>query len=648
MADAGDQLQLGSSTLRNRLVGLPHASGLVRDGLPLPGDEDYWRRLAAGGVAMATIGGTIVAPESGYRGGNVVDASREEAIPGLRARAQAIQAGGAIAVQQLVHLGRETLGAPIWYAPVAPSPVRSPREPTAPRALSRSEVPNLVEAFVRSARNVAEAGYDGVEVHAAHGYLIAQFLSAETNLRDDEYGGDLRGRMRVLDEIVAGIRSLGSQLAVGVRLSLEPGLEIRALAEIAGTLGNRVDWISLTVGARGEYVRDMGTEAPPLLGGFGPVRDAADVPLIVGQAFRTREHIDRALAEGAGLVGIARPLIADPEFPHKTLEGRARSVRPCVSCNEDCRLFDPILLCTVGPDLGLPGEPRRRAAPIVLRDDGGDGPAVAVVGGGVAGLECALTLASAGHPVTVFEAAAELGGGVALAARAPHRTGWRRILDFYLAGLDDSDVDLRVGSPAPDLGAFDEIVLATGAEERLPELDGAERSRRSSDVIANGIRGAERVVVVDDGFGWWPCVSAVEVAVEAGAAVTVVSPSGTFAIGIPAESRTQLQARLTGARLHARSFVSVVAVESGAAVTRNLYSGEIERVPADLVVFVGKRHPVVPDLGWPARARVQLIGDAVVPRRVAHAIAEGRAAAEAILARNAASVSRDAAVPSSA
>jgi NAD(P)-binding Rossmann-like domain len=355
------------------------------------------------------------------------------------------------------------------------------------------------------------------------------------------------------------------------------------------------------------------------------VREAAHVPLIVAQAFRTLEQVEQALAEGAAAVGVARPLIADPEFPRKLLAGRAAEIRPCVSCNEDCRLFDPILLCTVNPELAPPGEARRRAAPVVLQDAEG-GEEVAIVGGGVAGLECALTLARAGSAVTLFEAADELGGAVALAARAPGRAGWRRILDFYLAGIDRAVVDVRLGAPAGDLSGFGEVVLAAGAEESAPALDGA---MRSSDVVAHGVAGAERVVVVDDGFGWWPCVSSVEAALAAGAEVVVLTPSGSFAAGIPAESRVQLQARLSGARLQARSFLLPVALEGGALVVANRYSGERDRIPADLVVLVGERVPVRLDV--PAAASVQLIGDSVVPRRVAHAVAEGRAAAEAIL-----------------
>jgi 2,4-dienoyl-CoA reductase (NADPH2) len=273
---------------------------------------------------------------------------------------------------------------------------------------------------------------------------------------------------------------------------------------------------------------------------------------------------------------------------------------------------------------------RRRATPLRLQEGAQDGSSTAVVGGGVAGLECALALVRAGRDVTLFEAAPEPGGAVALAARAPARRGWQRIVDYYLAALGQAGVDVRLGLPAGDLSEFGEVVVATGAVETLPPLPGAERARRTSDVISRGIDGAERVVVVDDGFGWWPCVSAVEAALSAGADVTVLTPAGVFAGGIPAESRTQLQPRLAGRPLHARSFLTAVEVEDDALVARNRYSGERERIPADLVVFVGERVPAGAPPGLPPGARVQLVGDAVVPRRVAHAIAEGRAAAAAI------------------
>ena len=640
MTRLSDRVPVGRQVLRNRLVGTAHGTGLVRDGRALPGDGEYWRRIAEGGVAMAIIGGTAVAPESSYRAGNVLDAYRPEVIPDLRARASAIRAGGAVAVQQLVHLGRETLGAPSWYAPVGPSAVRSPREPVAPRELGLEEVEGVVESFTRSTAHVTEAGFDGVELHAAHGYLLAQFLSPDANTRADGYGGDRAGRTRLLTEIVAAIRALGTDVAVGIRLSVEPGLDVDELAAIVTRVAEsaELDWVNVTVGPRGEYVRDMGTERPPLLGAFAPVREATRVPLVVSHAFRTREEIEAALGEGADLVGIARPLIADPDFPRKLLEQRDTEIRPCVSCNEDCRLFDPALLCTVNPDLTLPGERRRRALPLLVSArSSSDGGPVAVVGAGPGGLECALTLARGGREgVMLFEAGSELGGALATAVLAPFRRGWRRILDFYAAGLERSAVELRLGTRpgVDDLSAVAEIVLATGSDEVLPDLPGGERAVTTTELFHRGTAGiedVERLVVVDDGFGWWPGVSAVELAIAAGVReIGMVSPSGAFATGIPAESRIQLWPRLAGTELRMFSFLVPEAVDGEGLAARHRLSGKAEIVPADLVVFVGERRRVRLD-ETPEGPRVQAIGDAVVPRRVAHAIAEGRAAAEAIL-----------------
>jgi 2,4-dienoyl-CoA reductase (NADPH2) len=375
-----------------------------------------------------------------------------------------------------------------------------------------------------------------------------------------------------------------------------------------------------------------------LLGRFGPIREVVSGPLLVSHAFRTRDDFEAGLAEGADLVGTARAVIADPSFPRKLLEGRDREIRGCVSCNEDCRLFDPVLLCTVNPELALPGEPRRRAKPLVVQDGGGRGGRVAIVGAGPGGLECATALVRAGRDVTLFEAGDTLGGALAIAAAAPNRGGWLRILDFYRAAVESGSVELRLGTTptAEQLAAYDEIVVAVGGSEVLPDLEGAESARTVTAALAAGtgaIAGAERVAVVDDGFGWWPGVSAVELALAAGVKeIFVLTPSGAFAVGIPHESRIQLMQRLAGARIETRSFLLPVAFDGDGVVAQHRFSGTTERVDADVVVVVGERKPAALDVDLGAGARVQAIGDTLLPRRVAHAIAEGLAAAHAIVA----------------
>jgi 2,4-dienoyl-CoA reductase-like NADH-dependent reductase (Old Yellow Enzyme family) len=626
---AAAPFDLAHLTLRNRLVGTAHGRGILEDGLPLPEDAEYWRRRAAGGAAMLTVGGTVVAPESTWRRRITTEAWRPEAVPGMAARAAAIRAEGAVAACQLVHLGRETTGAEQWFHPVAPSAVRSPREPTRPRPLSPGELDAVVEAFRVSAVNAANAGYQAIELHAAHGYLLAQFLSAATNRGP---GAEALGvRLGIVARIVREIRSSAPDVVVGIRLSSdggdEAGLTVDGLCELLPHVGELVDYVNLTVGVRTTYVRDMATEVPPLLEHVGRLRETVGRPLLVSQAFRTQDAIEAALDAGADLVGVARPLIADPDMPRKLLAGRAAEIRPCVGCNEDCRAFDPVLLCSVNPELGPPGADRRPAAPLVVRR--GTGGRVAIVGAGPAGLECAATLAGRAD-VVLFDAREAIGGQLVVAAAAPNRRGWRALLDFYAHALQA--VELRLGSPVPadDLAGFDEVVLAIGSSEVLPTVPGIERALPSSAALTRRLHGRS-LLVVDDGFGWWPCASAVELGVRAGfEAITVATPAGAFCGALPPEGRVQLLARLRGAPLRVRPFTALASLEEDSAVLSDTISGAAETVPADTVVVVGER--VARD--WralvPAAGGVRVIGDALVPRKASHAISEGRAAGEAI------------------
>jgi 2,4-dienoyl-CoA reductase (NADPH2) len=633
MAHLGDPLQLTASVrLANRIVATAHGGGDVQDGLPGPTDAPYWRRVAEGGPAMAIVGGTVVAPESTVRRGNFAEAWRPEIVPALRARASAIADAAVVPVLQLVHLGRETLGAERYHAPVAPSAVRSPREPTAPRALTDAEIDALIEAHVVSMRHALEAGFAGIELHAAHGYLLAQFLSPRTNRRAD--AGSVAGRAAPVLAILHALRELDPSALAGIRLSVgdvrDAGLGVGEIAELLTELDPAIDYLNLTVGMRSAYVRDMATETPPLLATTRALRDLTSRPLLISHGFRGLPEMERALGDGADLVGLARGLIADPDLPRKFLAGRPETVRPCVACNEDCRAFDPTLLCSVNPSLAPPGRDRRPAAPLAFGPALAEGP-VAVVGAGPGGLECALALVDAGREVTVWDASATIGGGLVLAGSGPHRRGWLRMIDFYRSALAGR-VEWRLGETAApaDLAGFGAVVAAIGATEDEPAGPGA---WSSSAAIAAGpavFQGSRSAVVVDDGFGWWPSVTAVELLVEAGVHdITVVTPGTAFATGIPAESRTQLLPRLAGARITIRPLHTLLAIADGG-VEVSAPGCDPERIAADAVIVVGERRPrdwraLVGDAGGLA------IGDAVVPRRVAHAIAEGREAARTIL-----------------
>ncbi|QUH06028.1 FAD-dependent oxidoreductase [Saccharopolyspora erythraea] len=642
---AARPFEIADLRLRNRLVAVAHATAAVLDGAPMTADTEYWQRLGRGGASMVITGGTVVAPESTIRQRYLTEAWRPEIRDALRERAEAITSAGAVALAQLVHLGRETLGAASHYAPVSAGSVRSPREPTAPSPLTAGEIRRVVDCFRISASNVVSAGFHGVELSAGHGYLLAQFLSRATNTRADEYGGSPDRRIALLSQVIDAVRAEIGPAPIGVRVSVEgdaeSGLGIDDLLDLMPRLlsASRFDYLNVTTGVRNNYVRDMATHTPPLLACVDRLRSALAVPLLVSQSFRTTADIESALHSGADLVGVARALIADPDFPHKVLAGAERSVRPCTGCNEDCRTFEPTALCTVNPELAPPGLTLRPATPHLrarARASGGTG--VAVVGAGPAGMECALTLGRRGVPVVVFDHADEVGGQARIAGSAPWRSGWQRFLDYQREQLHDTGARLLLGrSPtASALAAHSHVVVATGAEEAAADIPGEVPPVSSTEFIARAeqlTKRADTVAVLDDGFGWWPGISAVEAALAAGAReVVLITPGPGFASGLSLENRTQLLQRLERAPLRVIPLTTVVASTKHRLTLKGLLDDRRSYVEADTLVVAGERRPREFDHIAAQHQTVRAIGDCVVPRRVSHAVAEGRAAAEAVLA----------------
>ncbi|WP_406439508.1 FAD-dependent oxidoreductase [Streptomyces sp. NBC_01613] len=631
---------LGGLTLRNRLVATAHATAAVADGAPTEADASYWRRLAQGGAGMVITGGTAVAPESTLPQRYLTEAWRPEIKDAVRRRAEAITDGGAVAVAQLVHLGRETLGAGTYYAPVSASAVRSPREATAPHPLSTEEVRRVVDAFRISAANSVQAGFHGVELHAGHGYLLAQFLSRITNSRVDEYAD----RIALLTQVIEAIRTEIGELPIGVRVSVEPGensgLDLDDLTELLPRLCRAAPfaYVNVTTGVRNTYVPGMAVTRPLLLEDVARLRAAVAVPLLVSQGFRSVADIERALDSGADLVGMARPFMADPDFARKAVAGDEHAIRPCTGCNEGCRTFEPTGSCSVNPELAPPGSAIRPAVPLLLtRPGSGTGP-VAVLGAGPAGMECAMALARAGSDVVVYDSAAEVGGQARLAARAAHRSGWQKLVDHQREQLVGLGVRVMLHTaPTPaELARYSQIVLATGAQETAVPVPGELPTLTTTDFLnqyADVVPYAPGVAVLDDGFGWWQGISAVESALTAGAReVTVITPGTGFATGLSPENRTQLLQRLTGAPVRIVPMSTVAATTAGELRLRNIMDGYETGLAADVLVTVGERRPHRPDFTPAPGQTVRAVGDCVVPRRIAHAVAEGRAAAEAVTA----------------
>ena len=260
---------------------------------------------------------------------------------------------------------------------------------------------------------------------------------------------------------------------------------------------------------------------------------------------------------------MARALIADPDMPRKLLGGRAADIRPCVACNEDCRAFDPVLLCSVNPEARAPrpaprtaGRPRRSSCAAPPRPPAGAWRSSAP---DPAGSSAPARWPAAARSCCSTRARRSAASSPSR-ARLPNRGGWRALVDFYAAALERADgVELRLGTPAgaDDLAGFDEVVIAIGSTELLPALPGIERALPSSTAIGRHLSGRS-LLVVDDGFGWWPCASAVELGVRAGfETITVATPGAAFGGSLPPEGRVQLLARLRGAPLEVRPFTAL-------------------------------------------------------------------------------------------
>jgi 2,4-dienoyl-CoA reductase (NADPH2) len=633
-----EPLTVGSHVLPNRLVALSHGTGMVREGLATEDDFAYWSELAASGVGLMIQGGMTVHAGATLRHRNRIEAYSQTAIDSLRRRCTAAKAHGCIVLGQLTHIGRESTGGEQDQAAVAPSPIRSPRDLFAPHELDRAEILELVASFARSAANLQLAGYDGTEIHGAHGYLVAQFLSPATNQRSDEYGGDPQRRLRFLRGIIDAIRDrCGRDFLLSLRLSADEetanGLTLEDSVAIVRSIAadGAVDLLNVTLGVRGTYVKDASTPKGVAVRATKRLREASGMPTIVGQRITRPELAEQILADGcADLIGLARALIADRDWIHKARAAEEATIRPCLGVNQDCRSFAPYLHCAVNarigretrPDFSISSKAKRRRS-------------VVVVGGGPGGLEAARVAAERGHSVTLYEASTSLGGQFSYAASVPHRADLQGLIDFQRLALKrlgaTIELGVRIESPTDLPGRPDAVVVATGAVANpVPEEFRGTGAITWFEILSAGVPSPEsgnQAVVVDDGSGFWWTYGVAEVIARSGWQLTIVSPTTSIPNNIPAESAGGLLARLGQAGSRYRILTVLTEVGAGTVELTNVTSGESEQLPARLVVLqTGRSVAVSPAKSFRA-AEIETfeIGDCVAPRRMSNAVYEGYA-----------------------
>ncbi|AIQ98387.1 NADPH-dependent 2,4-dienoyl-CoA reductase [Pluralibacter gergoviae] len=495
-------LDLGFTTLKNRVL-----MGSMHTGLEERPDGTarlaaFYAERARHGVALIVTGGVAPALSGVTMAGGAVlnDASQ---LAHHRPVTDAVhQAGGKIALQ-ILHTGRYSY----QPNPVAPSAIQAPINRFAPQALSDEEIVTLIDDFARCARLAQEAGYDGVEVMGSEGYLINEFLAARTNRREDRWGGSWANRMRFAVEVVRAVRSrVGEEFIIIYRLSMldlvEGGGDFDQVVELAQAIeAAGATLINTGIGWHEARVPTIATAVPR--GAFSWVtrklKGHVSIPLITTNRINDPQVADDILTRGdADMVSMARPFLADPELLSKAQSGRADEINTCIGCNQACldQVFaGKVTSCLVNPRACHETKMPLRAA--------ARKKALAVVGAGPAGLAFAVNAATRGHAVTLFDAAAEIGGQFNIAKQIPGKEEFYETLRYFRRMLELTGVELRLGQRvgAEDLTAFDETVLATGIEPRLPAIEGITHPKVLTylDVLRDKKPVGERVAIIGCG-----------------------------------------------------------------------------------------------------------------------------------------------------
>ncbi len=509
-------IALGSLTLRNRVVMGSMHTGLEDSVLDLTKLAAYFAERARNDVGLIVTGGYAPNKRGWLKPLASELTTRLQAMRHREITGAVHDEGGAIALQ-ILHAGR------YGYHPfsVSASARRSPITPFRPSALSTKAVDQTATDFAHAAGLAVKAEYDAIEIMGSEGYLLNQFLAARTNDRTDRWGGSAANRMRFPLEVMRRTREVvGPDFPIIYRISLldlvEGGQTWEEVTELAhGLEAAGVTVLNTGIGWHEARVPTIITQVPRGAWRAATARLKAEVsvPVCASNRINTPELAESILADGdADLVSMARPLLADPAFVAKAAAGRADEINTCIACNQAC--LDHVFAnakasCLVNPracretELVLLPLPTRQPVPDEPRQLRLDPPRLAVVGAGPAGLAAAVSAAERGFAVSLFEAADALGGQFRLAMAIPGKEEFAETLRYYTRRLEVLGVRVRLSTraTAADLTEFDEVIVSTGVEPRMPDIEGIDHPSVASyaEVLSGAVTPGKKVAVIGAG-----------------------------------------------------------------------------------------------------------------------------------------------------
>ncbi|MDR3322243.1 MAG: NAD(P)/FAD-dependent oxidoreductase, partial [Synergistaceae bacterium] len=548
---------IGRLTVKNRAVMSPMATDFANhDGTASTRLIRYYEERARGGVGLIINEYTGVDETESVPTNYNLRISRDWHIAPCEQLTEAVHRHGALIFAQLHHAGSTSKPALSGRQPLSASDVPAAPGGPIPRPMTATEIEAAVRKFTEAAVRCKKAGYDGVELHGAHSYLIGQFFSPYYNKREDRYGGSFENRMRFIDEIIEGIRAAlgpgypisaricGDEMTPGVpgTLSLADGLLMGEHLEKKG-----IDVINISNGSalNGNANCDPYSYAPGWKKHVAKAfKERLAIPVIATNTIKDPQFAQDLLDEGVcDFVGLGRSQMADPEFMRKAREGRADEIRGCIGCmfcRERLLVHGNSLACAVNPRMGreyILGDFRR---------DGAGLPA-AVVGGGPAGMEAARVLAERGFKVALFEKGAKLGGTLNLADKPPHKSLITRLVGSMTAALERLGVDVRLGVEATPalLRAISPVgvFVAAGATPIIPPLPGVDLKgvHTAESVISGESAPSGRLVIIGTGLTG---LETSEILANAGCAVTLVEMQNELGPGLFAVIRDDIMGRV--------------------------------------------------------------------------------------------------------